>query len=357
MIKNTTPTVDAITEMSFKGNIIPHHWYKTITKITAKGKTKPYLEAILILSDICYWYKSTDVRDEATNEICEIKKKFAGDKLQKSYQKYMDFFGFTWAQAKNAFDFLVKQGLITREFRNFLSGQTYLTNVMYVEPCADRVREISHPAPLKLRRGGSNFATGGVVKLGRGEGKIGHTYTENNKQITNTENTHRVIRSPKTDKNQTNNIKTKDTIPLECINNNIKENPVSAPPTLDELKGYCADHGYNINLATKMFKKFNPLWIDKDQTPIRDWKKLVDSWAQKDIETLKHRAGIKEVLVEPVRPSVFSYTDTEIVLQGTCPSCGGVVRSCNAECCSCYTKINWSTPLIHSIINNARLHA
>jgi len=56
-MSNLTPEVEAVGQMHFEGNIIPHRWYQNITHTTPGGHTKPHLEAILILSDVVYWYR------------------------------------------------------------------------------------------------------------------------------------------------------------------------------------------------------------------------------------------------------------------------------------------------------------
>ena len=69
--------------MYFSGNIIPTTWYKTIVR----GNQKPYLNAIIILSDVVYWYRPTEVRDEQSGQVEGFKKKFRNDLLQRSYQQ------------------------------------------------------------------------------------------------------------------------------------------------------------------------------------------------------------------------------------------------------------------------------
>ncbi len=52
--------VDAVGKLAFIGDIIPHTWYKTILR----DNGKPYLNAIIILADITYWYRPSEVREE-----------------------------------------------------------------------------------------------------------------------------------------------------------------------------------------------------------------------------------------------------------------------------------------------------
>ena len=53
-------TVDQVGKINFIGNVIPHTWYKTILRENGK----PNVNAIIILSDIVYWYRPKEVRDE-----------------------------------------------------------------------------------------------------------------------------------------------------------------------------------------------------------------------------------------------------------------------------------------------------
>jgi len=50
-LPTTTPVVDAISNLSFSGNILPPHWLKKITM----SNGKPDLAGVIILSDIIYW--------------------------------------------------------------------------------------------------------------------------------------------------------------------------------------------------------------------------------------------------------------------------------------------------------------
>ena len=92
--------VDAMGSINISGNIIPAIWYKTITKENGK----PYLLAIVILADIVYWYRPSEVRDQGTGHILGWKKKFSEDILRQSYQYYADLFGESKKTVKTAMD-------------------------------------------------------------------------------------------------------------------------------------------------------------------------------------------------------------------------------------------------------------
>ena len=133
--------VDALDGMEFKGNIIPAAWYKTV--LTPKGK--PDSIAIILLSDIVYWYRPQEVRDEATGELIGIRKKFKADLLQRSYDQLANHFGYTKAQVKSAVVRLENLGVIRRVFRTLEVGGQKLSNVMFIELIPDRLRELTYP--------------------------------------------------------------------------------------------------------------------------------------------------------------------------------------------------------------------
>ena len=121
--------VDQVGQMHFSGNIIPTTWYKTIVR----DNQKPYLNAIIILSDVVYWYRPTEARDEQSGQLVGFKKKFRDDLLQRSYQQIADQFGMSKREATNAVVFLEKLGVIEREFRTLKLASTVLNNVLYLK--------------------------------------------------------------------------------------------------------------------------------------------------------------------------------------------------------------------------------
>ena len=131
--------VDQVGQMYFSGNIIPTTWYKTIVR----DNQKPYLNAIIILSDVVYWYRPTDVRDEQSGQLKGFKKKFRDDLLQRSYQQIADQFGMSKREATNAVVFLEKLGVIEREFRMLKLGSTVLNNVLYLKLNAEVLSTIT----------------------------------------------------------------------------------------------------------------------------------------------------------------------------------------------------------------------
>lgn len=124
-----TEIVDMVGRISITGNIIPQIWYKTITHPSGK----PYLEAIVILSDIVYWYRPTEVRDERTGEVIAYRKRFKADLLQRSYADLAQQFGISKREATNAVVALEKIGVVRRHLRTIDVNGTKMANVLFLE--------------------------------------------------------------------------------------------------------------------------------------------------------------------------------------------------------------------------------
>ena len=133
--------VDAIATMAVTGNVIPATWYKTIT--TSSGKAD--LVAINILSDVLYWYRPREVRDEYTGDVIAYQKRFASDYLQRSYEQLSEHFGISKRQAKDAVVRLEELGAVKRIFRNVECGSGMMGNVMFIAIDPKRIAELTYP--------------------------------------------------------------------------------------------------------------------------------------------------------------------------------------------------------------------
>lgn len=134
-------TVDRMSRLQISGNVIPISWYQTIRKSTGK----PNLTAIVILSDIVYWYRAVEVRDEMTGQLIGLKKKFRSDILQRSYQQIAEQFGITKRDATNAIVELEKMGVVRRVFRmEEINGQMY-SNVLFLDLNVDVLEKLTYP--------------------------------------------------------------------------------------------------------------------------------------------------------------------------------------------------------------------
>ncbi len=177
-----TATVEEISEINFSGNIIPQSWFNFIKFPSGK----PDLLGVMILSEIVYWYRPTEIRDEATGQVIGYKKKFKADKLQRNYQSFADQFGVSKRQVQDATRRLKEAGLITIELRIItLDTGMVLSNVAYFEPVVSKIKQITYPY---LNKGGSCNQLHEGMQSNVGGHVIDYmTYTENTTKIT-TEN-------------------------------------------------------------------------------------------------------------------------------------------------------------------------
>lgn len=136
-----SPTVDQMSRLQITGNIIPAAWFKTIRKETGK----PNLNAIILLSDIVYWYRPVEVRDEMTGQLIGLKKKFRADLLQRSYQQMAEQFGFSKRDATNAIVELEKAGVIKRVFRTLQAGGQQIPNVLFLDLNVETLERLTYP--------------------------------------------------------------------------------------------------------------------------------------------------------------------------------------------------------------------
>lgn len=72
IVNTGNASVDTLAEMSISGNVTPVNWYKTILRENGK----PYPLAICVLSEIVYWYRPVEVRDEHSGMTIGYRKSF-----------------------------------------------------------------------------------------------------------------------------------------------------------------------------------------------------------------------------------------------------------------------------------------
>ena len=134
--------VDAVGQMNLVGNIVPEAWYAAIRHKNGKSN----MNAIMILSDIVYWYRPKENRNEFDDSV-SFEKRFTDDEfLQRSYKQMSLKLGISERQAKDAVVFLEKEiGIIRRHFRQVKTGYSILSNVMFIELLPEKLREITFP--------------------------------------------------------------------------------------------------------------------------------------------------------------------------------------------------------------------
>lgn len=133
--------VDDNAKLNITGNVIPQMWYRTIVRDSGK----PNLTAIIILADIVYWYKPTEIRDESTGQVIAVKKKFKADLLQRSYQQISEQFGISKKEATNAIIFLEKLGVVKRVFRTVNMNGLVVNNVLFLGLDVNKLWQLTYP--------------------------------------------------------------------------------------------------------------------------------------------------------------------------------------------------------------------
>jgi len=153
----TERTLQTILKLNLEGNVIPHAWFKTLVKKTEKGKTVPHVHAILLLSEIVYWWRPSIERDEISGKILGMRKKFRGEAPQISYQQLSERFGISKRQVKMAMDFLEDVGVIKREFRTVKTPNGKIPNVLFIWVDAETLMEITYPTKIcRISRKGAS---------------------------------------------------------------------------------------------------------------------------------------------------------------------------------------------------------
>lgn len=133
--------VDKVGKMNITGNTIPEAWYRTV--VNENGKVN--LNSIVILADIVYWYRPTEIRDERSNNI-EFKKKFSDEEfLQRNYNQICNKFNISEKQARDAIILLENIGVVKRHFRTIDTVGGKISNVMFLELDPDVLYAITYP--------------------------------------------------------------------------------------------------------------------------------------------------------------------------------------------------------------------
>ena len=142
LTKSDTTVLD-LGHMAIEGNILPPQWLRHLTFENGK----PYTIAAVLLSDVVYWYRPIWPRDEVTGQPLPPRKKFKADKIQRSYDAYVQMYGFTKGQVTEAFHYLEKQGLVNLNFRTINTPNGKLGNVLFIGLNIQRLAEITNTVP------------------------------------------------------------------------------------------------------------------------------------------------------------------------------------------------------------------
>ena len=146
-------SVQMMRDIPISGNVVPMAWFKSL--VFANGK--PDLIGIFILSDIVYWYRPTEMRDERSGAVVGYKKKFSEDLLRRSYSDLESQFGISKKQCQESLRRLEERGLITRVFRTLETSSGRQSNVMYIALHPERLmyvtQHVSSDTPKKAEEG------------------------------------------------------------------------------------------------------------------------------------------------------------------------------------------------------------
>ena len=285
--------VDEIGKINITGNVIPQSWYKTITRENGK----PNLPAIVILADIVYWYRPTEVRDEQTGQIVQLKKRFKSDFLQRSYQQIADQFGLTKREASNAVTELEKLGVIKKHFRTLDISGMKVANVLFIELIPSALIEITFGVSVEVA----------PITLKSDTLSLSKVTPSTSKSETNTKITTKITTENKKD------IKAQEPIPLfNPDSTNDQKEPrkkkQSIPPSLEEVEAYIKDKGYGLDAEEFMDGNAQRGWILNNGKKMADWKAAVRTWERNRIKwsNPKPKNKTEEAIEEPI-PAAFDW--------------------------------------------------
>ncbi|EMW5121526.1 replication protein [Escherichia coli] len=159
-----TPEVMAIGQINISGNVTPTTWWKHIQLPSGR----PDATAIALLSEIVYWYRPTEVRDEHTGALLGYRKRFQGDKLQRSYQAFAEQFGFGKRETADALKRLRDAGFITLDLRTveMLDG-VKCSNILFVGINPQAIAAITTPSSVSPESNSNNAISDTAITLKR----------------------------------------------------------------------------------------------------------------------------------------------------------------------------------------------
>lgn len=130
---------EALDKMNIEGDVVCPQFYEHIKHPSGK----PNFLAILMLANFMYWYRPTKIRDQLTNKVIGLRKKFKGDLLQRDYGQIEKQFDVSYEQVKTAFECLERADIAHRVFRTIkLNNGRKLSNVLFISLNISKIRDI-----------------------------------------------------------------------------------------------------------------------------------------------------------------------------------------------------------------------
>jgi hypothetical protein len=157
--------VDRVGTMHFEGNIIDHRWFSAPEFRLKSGLVN--LNALIVLGDLVYWHRPVIVRDENTNVITKVRRKFKYEKLYKDYETWGASLGLSKRQVQDAVAFLHKTGSIKRTVGRIKYDDGARSNTLvFLEIDPEKLAEITyrHALPSELQREAPHVTTGGTSR-------------------------------------------------------------------------------------------------------------------------------------------------------------------------------------------------
>ena len=284
-VSSGNATVDAVGRIGIAGNVIPNSWYSAIKR----PNDKPYLNAIVILAEIVYWYRPTEMRDEATGRTVGTRAKFSGDMLQRSYGSFAEQFGISKREATSALSALEDMGLVRRHLRNICVKGVTLSNVLFIEIIPERLMEVTHPGDTgAIAKSETSDVLEGEVSLQEvtPPNAGSETYTKTSRETS-----------------------------LETSGRDTGKRKRFTPPTLQECRDYAREKCKDVD-ADRFFDYYSEGgWHDAKGNPVRNWKQKMLTWSRHESPS-RERATEKEPdlvkLPYGMLPSGMVKTDEEI---------------------------------------------
>ena len=167
-------TVIEISKINFETyTMVPHSWFLHIQQTTKGGEKKANPIAILLLGDICYWYKATPIHHPSRLEVIGYQRKFKYDKLKLRYSDMASRYGQSNSIIQKAMLLLSNLRLVNTELRNIITRDgDKLINALFVEPVPEMIAAITYstlekkvsPTGVTLTPTGVTPAPVGVTK-------------------------------------------------------------------------------------------------------------------------------------------------------------------------------------------------
>jgi len=136
-----TVEVEEMSKLHISGNVTPPMWYK---RITFENGAVDFL-SIAILSELVFWYRAIELRNEETGEPLPPRRKFKGRYLQKNKKSLAQQFNVSERQIKDSLYRLEKMGLIERIYEHLKAPDgTILGLLLYIKIFPKKIAQLSY---------------------------------------------------------------------------------------------------------------------------------------------------------------------------------------------------------------------